>query len=151
MSKPVGLIFLAVAVLIAACGPGAPPAQPTAQSDASTPVEVPITMTEFKIETPQTSFKVGVPYRFVVTNKGTVNHDFSISPPVMAHGGMSTSAEAAHEDALAVIDAADMPPGATKTIDLVFREPMSSDEIEFACHTPGHYEAGMQVPITVTQ
>lgn len=97
-----------------------------------------------------TNFKVGVPYRFVVTNKGTVNHDFSISPPVMeGMAGMST--EGAHEGALAVIDAKDMPPGATKTIDLTFSKPMSSSEIEFACHTPGHYESGMHLPITVTQ
>jgi uncharacterized cupredoxin-like copper-binding protein len=108
-------------------------------------------MTEFKIDVPQTTFKAGVPYRFVVTNQGTINHDFSISPPAMAHSGMSTSVEEAHEDALAVIQAEDLPPGATKTIDLTFSKPMSSSEIELACHTPGHYEAGMRVPITVTQ
>lgn len=107
-------------------------------------------MTEFKIEPSMTTFKVGVPYRFVVSNKGTVNHDFSISPPVMA-GMAGMSAEGAHEGALAVIDAKDMPPGATKTIDLTFSKPMTSSDIEFACHTPGHYESGMHVPITVTQ
>ncbi len=133
-------------LLFAACGPGASSSS-SAQPKVPKPTEVQITMTEFKIEPSMTDFKVGVPYRFVVSNKGTVNHDFSISPPVMAGMNMGD----AHEGALAVIDAADMPPGATKTIDLTFSKPMASSDIEFACHTPGHYESGMHVPITVTQ
>lgn len=138
-------VVLTSAFFIAACGPGAP-----SNSGAPSPTTVTVTMTEFKIEPSMTTFKVGVPYRFVVSNKGTVNHDFSISPPVMeGMAGMST--EGAHESALAVIDAKDMPPGATKTIDLTFSKPMTSSDIEFACHTPGHYESGMHVPMTVTQ
>lgn len=151
MNRIVVIIVILLGALLAACGPGTSLSSGTpASSGTVSPTTVPITMTEFKIETPQTTFKVGVPYRFVVTNKGTVNHDFSISPPVMA-GMTGMSAEGAHEGALAVIDAKDMPPGATKTIDLTFSKPMSSSEIEFACHTPGHYESGMKVPITVTQ
>ncbi|HZQ08828.1 MAG TPA: hypothetical protein VFD70_19755 [Anaerolineae bacterium] len=140
MYRIVVLMIVTAGALLAACGPGA----------SAGPTTVPITMTEFKIDTPQTTFKVGVPYRFVVSNKGTVNHDFSISPPVM-EGMAGMSMEDAHKGALAVIDANDMPPGATKTIDLTFSKPMSSSEMEFACHTPGHYESGMHVPITVTQ
>lgn len=136
-------------LLFAACGPGASSSS-SAQPKVPKPTEVQITMTEFKIEPSMTAFKVGVPYRFVVSNKGTVNHDFSISAPVMA-GMAGMSMGDAHENALAVIDAKDLPPGATKTIDLTFSKPMSSSEIEFACHTPGHYESGMHVPMTITQ
>lgn len=146
----VGLLVSLIvgALLFAACGPGASaPTQPASQN----PTDLQVTMTEFKIEPSMTNFKVGVPYRFVVTNKGTVNHDFSISPPVMQHGGMTASAEDAHKSALAAIDANDLPPGATKTVDLTFTKPYSATEIELACHTPGHYESGMRVPITVTQ
>lgn len=133
-------------LLFAACGPGASSsAQPTAQK----PTDVQVTMSEFKIEPAMTNFKVGVPYRFVVSNKGTVNHDFSISPPVQEHGGMAMGD--AHDSALAVIKAEDLPPGATKSVDVTFTKPYAANEIEFACHTPGHYEAGMHVPITVTQ
>lgn len=143
-------MMVVLGALLAACGPGASSSAPT-QPAAQKPTDVQITMTEFKIEPSMTSFKVGVPYRFVVTNKGTINHDFSISPPAMQHGGMTMSSEEMHKDALAVIEAKDMPPGATKTVEVTFSKPMSSTEIEFACHTPGHYEAGMQAPITVTQ
>jgi len=107
-------------------------------------------MTEFNIDVPQTAFKVGVPYRFVVTNKGTVNHDFSITPPIM-QGMSGMTMEEMHKNAMAIIDANDMPPGTTKTVDVTFSKPMASSEIELACHTPGHYESGMKVPITVTQ
>lgn len=140
--------LIVCALLFAACGPGATlPTQPATQK----PIEVRVTMNEFKIEPAMTNFKVGVPYRFMVTNKGTVNHDFTISPPVMQHGGMAMSTEDAHENALAVIDANDMPPGATKTVDLTFTKSYSPAELEAACHTPGHYESGMHVPLTVTQ
>lgn len=141
MYKVVVFFIVAAGALLAACGTGGSTAGPTT---------VPITVSEFKIDAPQTAFKVGVPYRFVVTNKGTVNHDFSITPPTMAHAGMGTSSEQAHEDALAVINANDLPPGATKSVDVTFTKPYAANEIEFACHTPGHYEAGMKTPITVT-
>lgn len=141
-----GLVLVS-ALLLAACGPGA---SSSSAPTAPKPVDVQVTMTEFKIEPSMTTFKVGVPYRFVVSNKGTVNHDFSISPPVM-EGMTGMSMGDAHENALAVIDANNMPPGATKTIDLTFSQPYSATEMEFACHTPGHYESGMHLPITVTQ
>lgn len=151
MYRIVVLIVVIAGALLAACGAGVSSSSGTpASSGAPTPITVPITMTEFKIDVPQTTFKVGVPYRFVVTNKGTVNHDFSITPPVM-QGMEGMSEEDMHKNALALIDAKDMPPGATKTVNVTFSKPMSSSEIEFACHTPGHYEAGMQVPMTVTQ
>lgn len=142
MYKLVVLSIVAAGALLAACGTGGGTGGPTT---------VPITMSEFKIDSPQTTFKVGVPYRFVVTNKGTVNHDFSITPPTMAHSGMGTSLEEAHEDALAVIKAEDLPPGATKTVDVTFTKPYAANEMEFACHTPGHYESRMRTAITVTQ
>lgn len=134
-------------LLFAGCGPGA---APTAQPAAQKPIEVQVTLTEFKVDSSLTMFKQNTPYRFVVTNKGTVNHDFSISPPVMA-GMTGMSTDGSHESALAVIDAQDMPPGATKTIDVTFSKPYSSSDIEIACHTPGHYDSGMKVPVTVTQ
>ncbi len=141
-------VVLAGAFVLAACGPsaGSAPTQPAAQKS----IDVQVTMTEFKIEPSMTNFKAGVPYRFVVTNKGTVNHDFSISPPVM-EGMAGMSSEDMHKNALAVIDAADLPPGATKTVDVTFTKPMSAGEMEFACHTSGHYESGMKVPMMVTQ
>ncbi len=143
------LSLIASVFLFAACGPGAS-SSASAQPTVPKPTEVQVTMTEFKIEPSMTNFKAGAPYRFVVTNKGTVNHDFSISPPVM-EGMAGMSSEDMHKNALAMVDAADLPPGAMKTVDVTFTKPMSAGEMEFACHTPGHYESGMHVPMTITQ
>lgn len=130
-------------LLLAACGPGAASGQP----GATKPVQVNVSVTEFKIEPSLTTFKVGTPYRFVVTNKGTVNHDFSITPPVME--GMAGHGDAAHEAALVVIKAEDLPPGTTKSVEVTFSKPTSDDPLEFACHVAGHYESGMHTALTV--
>lgn len=148
-------ILLVGSLVLAACGGGAPPA-PTlpaasapAQAAAQEPIEVQVTLTEFKIESALTNFQANTPYRFVVKNAGTVNHDFAIAPPMMHHGGMSMSSDDAHKDALLVIEANELPPGATKTAEVTFAKPTAQAPLEFACHTPGHYEAGMLLPITV--
>jgi uncharacterized cupredoxin-like copper-binding protein len=44
-------------------------------------------------------------------------------------------------------EAADIEPGKTKTLTWTFTEP---GEYQLACHVPGHYEAGMVIPIAVT-
>src|SRR5574341_2131311 len=64
-----------VALALAGCGP-------------KPPVEVQVTLTEFGIEASQSTFKVGQPYRFVVTNEGALAHEFMVSAPLMA--GMDT-------------------------------------------------------------
>lgn len=143
-------IFLAFSLILTslmlACGPGAATTVPPA-SNTIEPTIVQVTLNEFEITSSLTEFQVGVPYRFVVTNNGTVNHDFSITPPVAQHG--SNPHGDAHDDALAVIDANDMPPGATKSIEVIFNQIYTANQIELACHTPGHYEAGMKMPIRV--
>lgn len=136
----VGMVLIA-GVLLAACGPGA-----SSGTSKAVPTEVKVELSEFEIKPSMTTFKVGVPYRFVVTNKGTVNHDFSIAPPMMAgmagHGG-------AEDEALVVIKAEDLPPGTTKTVEYTFTESTAQEPVEFGCHVSGHYEAGMHTPMTV--
>lgn len=114
------------------------------------PVEVKITLTEFGIESSVTEFQTGVPYHFVVTNAGTVEHEIMIMPPLMADQmGMAMDMEALDKTALVMIEAADLPAGKTASFDYTFTETTPDGTLEFACHTPGHYEAGMKLPITV--
>lgn len=132
------ILLSAALALLAACSPAA-----TAPVE---PVEVPISLTEFAIDSAQSTFKVGQPYRFVITNDGGLNHEFMIMEPAMP--GMEV--EHAHgEGELAAIEEDDLPPGASVTLDVVFDEGAAPGELEFACHTPGHYEAGMNLPIVV--
>jgi uncharacterized cupredoxin-like copper-binding protein len=133
------IMLMVIATLaLAACNSAA--AQPPQK-----PVEVQVTLTEFKITSSQTTFSTGVPYHFVVTNKGTVNHEFMIMPPVSG----TVSPEQVQKLALAGISGDELTPGATKTLDYTFTQPAPAGKLEFACHLPGHYEAGMHLSIVV--
>lgn len=135
--KLVGVLVVAV-LFLAACG---------AQSSSN---DVSITLTEFGIESSQTSFEIGVPYHFVVTNNGVVEHEIMVMPPLTEDQmGMGMSMNQMDDMALAMVEAADLQPGKTASFDYTFTEPAPAGTIEFACHTPGHYEAGMKLPITV--
>ena len=113
---------------------------------------VTITVKEFGIESSITEFKVGVPYHFVVTNAGTVNHEIMIMPSLSNDQmGMGMDMGTMDKMALAMISADALTPGTTKSFDLTFNDAASTGTLEFACHTPGHYEANMKLPITVTK
>lgn len=70
-----------------------------------------------------------------------------IMPMQMNMQGMSM--DDMHKIALHMID--NIAPGETKTFDYAFASSMVGQNFEFACHLPGHYEAGMHLPIMVTQ
>jgi uncharacterized cupredoxin-like copper-binding protein len=110
------------------------------------PTDVKVTLSNFKIESSVTTYKVGFPYRFVVTNSGSVNHEFMVVPPSQA----GESSDDLDKVALGRIDDASFTLGSTQTVTVTFTKPETSGALEFACHVPGHYEQGMRMPITVT-
>lgn len=126
---------LAIASALTACG-GA----------SSGPVTVNITAKDFSYEASQTTFKVGVPYHFVVTNEGTVPHEIMIMEPME---GTGMDMEEMDELALNHIEAEALEPGDTATMDYTFQEAAPAGTLEFACHVKGHYESGMHIPIVV--
>jgi uncharacterized cupredoxin-like copper-binding protein len=129
------LLLLATMVL-SACG---------GSSGPQSPVTVTVTLTEFKITSSLETFQVNVPYHFVVTNQGSVEHEFYIMPPESAQ----ITQDQVKQDALAGIPAAQLQPGQTATLDYTFTKAAPPGTLELACHLPGHYEAGMDLPITV--
>ena len=129
------LLLLATMVL-SACG---------GSSGTPSPVKVTVTLTEFKITSSLDTFQVNVPYHFVVTNQGSVEHEFYIMPPESAQ----ISQDQVKQDALAGIPAAQLQPGQSATLDYTFTKAAPSGTLEFACHLPGHFEAGMHLAITV--
>jgi uncharacterized cupredoxin-like copper-binding protein len=133
------LSLVLIVPLLAACGGGS--------SGSKEPVEVQMTLTEFNIESSLTTFKVGVPYHFVVTNAGSVEHEIMIMEPMETSEDMDM--EEMDEMALAHIEEDDLPAGGTSTLDYTFTEPAPAGTLEFACHLPGHYEGGMKLPIVV--
>ena len=131
---------LVAGVLLAACG----------GRGTQDTVEVQVTLTEFGIESSVTEFEVGVPYRFVVTNAGLVEHEFMIMPPLTQDQmGMHMDMTNLDKMALAMVEGAELQAGNSASFELTFPEPTSAEALEFACHTPGHYEANMKLPIVV--
>jgi uncharacterized cupredoxin-like copper-binding protein len=144
MSKSFGRIAPIISLMVvsvfvlAACG-GA------SSATSSKTVDVQVTLTDFKITSSLTTFSTGVPYHFTVTNKGAVSHQMVIMPP---ESGQLTT-DQVQKLMLAGIGGEGMAAGQTRTFDYTFTQPASAGTIEFACHLPGHYDAGMHTPIVV--
>ncbi|MHB8535060.1 MAG: cupredoxin domain-containing protein [Sulfuricaulis sp.] len=84
--------------------------------------------------------RAGETVRFVVTNTGRIRHEFVIGDAAKQHEhememrvmpGMPM-----HDDANGI----GLAPGETKSIVWQFAKPGT---VEFACHEPGHFQAGM--------
>jgi len=131
-------VLIASSLLLSACGPSTNP-------DGS--VNVDVTLTDFGIESSLVTFDVGVPYHFIITNEGAVNHELMIMEPMMP--GMDMTMEEMDAMALAFVEEDELTPGVTQTLDYTFTEPAPAGSLEFSCHIEGHYEAGMVMPITV--
>lgn len=95
--------------------------------------------------------KAGETVRFVIENVGSVQHSFTLATP---------EGQAAHEEEMQGMPRdrlADhmkqepngivVQPGETKTLTWKFTR---GGPVEFACHIPGHYTAGMKGRITVS-
>lgn len=134
-------IFLVLFVLVlAACGSGdSTTASPNAKN-------VDVSLSEFKVSVPSSTFTAGQSYHFVVTNTGKTAHEFMILP--QSEGSMS-GMSMEDMDKMALATTGDINPGETKTLDYTFPSSTVGSHPEFACYLPGHYEAGMKQSITI--
>jgi uncharacterized cupredoxin-like copper-binding protein len=158
--------FLAVMLMffIAACSSSTPtaaqaPVQPAAteaptQSGATeAPAasgsgdQVTVTLADNTINASMTTFKVGVPYTFVITNSGRHAHNFNINPPVSVAGSL----DEALNKALLAVPQEKLGVGASTTVDFTFPDSAAGQQLEFSCLIRRHYEDGMHVNITVTK
>lgn len=118
----------------------------SAKSDPNVPVTVKITADEFSFKSSLTTFKVGQKYHFEIINKGVIPHEIMLVQPIQP-GTMDM--EAMDKMALAHIEADQLVAGATKTFEYTFTKADAAGKLELACHVPGHYEAGMKIPVMV--
>lgn len=108
---------------------------------------VEVELSEFSVVLSQTEFEADVEYLFRVTNAGVVPHEMMLIAP---HENATNMPMEEHDKmSVSVFDADDLIPGATVEQIVVFSSP-GETELEAACFVPGHYEAGMRTPITVT-
>lgn len=109
-------------------------------------VDVSINETDDKIASSLQTFQVGISYHFIVKNAGQTAHEFMIMPSAMTMNGSSMGSM----DKQAFAHIPNLNPGQTETINYTFLKSSAGSHPEFACHLPGHYEAGMKLDVTVS-
>jgi uncharacterized cupredoxin-like copper-binding protein len=101
---------------------------------------VEVTAMDIAFEPKSVSVRPGETIRFVVTNQGAADHEFVIG---------DASAQLAHAEQMAAMgsgmdhshmNAMLLKPGETKELVWTFE---AGQDLQFACHVAGHYEAGM--------
>ena len=161
--KKMLIVSMLLMLLVSACASPATPTQApeqpvaTAAPTESAATEVPatsasdaqvnVTLADNTIDASMTSFQVGVPYTFVITNTGKRAHNFNINPPVAVAGSL----EGALNSALLVVSQDQLAPGQSATVEYTFPESAAGQLLEFSCIIRNHYEDGMKVDITVSQ
>jgi len=130
-----GLINIGSTPLAKPIAISAPAASPTGAAD----VTLNVTMSEFKFALDKTSVPAGKVVRFVLVNKGAIEHEFVIEQVGAVHQPLMVGGK----EAEIVVKA-----GATGYLDWTFTDP---GEYQIGCHIAGHYEAGMVTKITVTK
>ena len=148
LALPVVALLAALLFVLGACAGGAASGDRPADSGGAAAHTVTVTLSDFQITASQTTFQAGVPYHFVVTNSAhsSTHHELMIIRPL--HGAGMTMDEM-DRMALHMVDEDELPPGATQSFDLTFKEPAAAGTLEFACHVGSHYQLGMHTPIRV--
>lgn len=119
--------------------PSATPAPTATPNDGAQVVEVSL-LDSLQIEPGRMTVEAGKPVRFVVTNKGALEHDFFIGSDREQKQRESGEGEPGPDRYIAV------PPGETVTLLTTFP---SAGKTIAGCVVPGHYSAGMKATITI--
>ena len=146
-----GLFLIASLIVLAACGDSGSQTSTNTGSQTSTSAssqnttakEVHIVMTEMKIESDVTTFTHGIPYHFIIENKGSMQHEFEIAKKVAA------DATEQQHDAASLKELQRLDPGKTQTLDYTFADAAPAGKLELECGMAGHYTQGMHIDITV--
>lgn len=120
--------------------------EPAEPADASRTIEV--TMVDsFEYEPPSITVEAGATVVFEVTNDGAIPHEFVLGDHDLQLDHEQEMAEMG--GAMMMGDepnAVSVAPGETKELAFTFTE---AGQLEYACHEPGHYDAGMIGELTV--
>jgi len=107
-------------------------------ASAKAATEANVTLSDFKVELSTDNLPAGTAITFVISNKGAVAHELvlekegAVDEP-LEFNGVPQEAE-------------DIESGTTRTVEWTIPE---AGKYQFACHVPGHYEAGMKTAFTV--
>lgn len=105
---------------------------------AGQPVDVRVTMKEYKLRLSRAHLPAGVPIRFIFEDTGTVIHEAVLEKA----GEVDVPLELEGEEA----EVEDIQPGQTVSAVWTISEP---GQYQLACHIPGHFEGGMVSTFTI--
>jgi uncharacterized cupredoxin-like copper-binding protein len=93
----------------------------------------------------------GQTVKFVVTDRGKLTHAFVIGPELVQQEHdkemLQMTPQQRQEEMAKSPNGLLMQPGQTKTLVWTFDTPL--DQLQYACHVPGHYQAGMRGTISI--
>jgi uncharacterized cupredoxin-like copper-binding protein len=134
---PVSLLTL---LLLSGCS------MSTSQSVHNPPRRVTIDESDFHIASSIMTFTPEIPYHFVVANHGHVEHELMLLPAKLD----TTNGLATHSmDQIAFFEITHLAPGQTRTLDFTFPASSTGLILQFACHYPGYFQAGMSLTVQV--
>ncbi len=143
------LAMAAVAVLLlAACGGG----EEAGTSDS--PRRVEISATDFAFGPASVSITPGETIEFVVTNDGSIDHEFLVTNQADIDEHIAEGHEHEEEgmEGMEEMEMHEVELGVGETKSLVVTFPATAGELtRFACLIPGHYEAGMVGDISYSE
>jgi ABC-type glycerol-3-phosphate transport system substrate-binding protein len=135
----VSLSLLALLGLLSACGGNG-----GGSTKSASPRQVQVTLTDSTIQPSVKTFEVGIPYTFVVTNKGHSPHDFLIRRKVQgpATGPQGASGILFHSNK-------PVPPGATERYSFEFPLSSPQSQLQFASQLTGPNGHAITMPVKV--
>lgn len=119
---------------------------PANQADATRTVEI-TTLDTMAYEPSAITVSIGEVVTFVVTNDGRATHEFTIGDTAMQQEHEKAMAHMPDGMTHALPNSIAIQPGETKQLTWRFGD---AGALEFGCHEPGHYGAGMHGQIAVT-
>ncbi len=152
------VLILVFALMLAACANASiatnkykttpqeisPTSGPAEQAATPGSIEVKVTLVEFHIISSVTVFHARTHYYFVVTNHGHDLHEFMIMPSKADGSPLPPNEQ--YKGMLMELEP--ILPGSTWTTNFIFR---TAGRYEIACQMGRHYQAGMRLPITVSE
>ena len=122
--------------------PAASPAASSMATPSAEPVCVGVIVDDFVVRSQRTTFRVGETYIFAVGNEGAAVHEFVIEPAGADDAPLEAEVNGKKQES----EVEDIAPGETGELEWTFTEP---GRYQFACHIPGHVEAGMVIAVEV--
>jgi uncharacterized cupredoxin-like copper-binding protein len=122
---------------------------PGKESEAGRTIEVRAS-DDMRFSPAKMEIRLGETVKFVVTNAGKLKHEFTIGDRASqrAHALMMKKMPGMkHGDEP---EAVTLEPGETKSLVWKFDKKPAAP-LEFACHEPGHYEAGMKIAVLLSR